>query len=122
MENFIRENEIIVKCRFELGKIINLLMKECIGNHTIAHIEAEIKTGGLELANRQLSSQPLIIEVEKDGRQLQLFSGVICRIKMKEAADYETICIEACSLSWLIQRVCAGPFGMRMWKNIEGWW
>lgn len=102
MENFVRENEIIVKCKFELGKIKNLFIKECTGNHTIAHIEAELKAGGMELAFRQLCRQHLIIEVEKDGWQSQLFSGVVSKIKIKEEADYEIIYIEAFSFSWLL--------------------
>lgn len=102
MESYIKINEIQVQCNIPLEQIHSLSIKESMASHTIAELTAGIESGSLRIIEQQLSGQPLVIEAEKDGKKILLFSGVICQICIESEAVYETVYIKAYSLSWLL--------------------
>lgn len=102
MGNFIRIDEISVKCNFPIGQIKSLAIQEQMGAHTVAEIVVGIESDSLIAINQQFNSQPIVIDAVKDGEKAMLFSGVISKIRMDRESDYETMYIMAYSLSWLM--------------------
>ena len=102
MGNFIRTDEIRVRCNLKIGQIQTLSIRKCMGSHTVAEMSVSMETGSLDIAGQQLNSQPLVIEAEQEEESILLFSGVISRIHIDRESDYETVYIAAYSLSWLM--------------------
>lgn len=100
--DFIRVDEIKVKCNIQIGQIQSLSIQESMGSHTVVEVEAGIEAGSLQLVGNQFNSQPLAIDAIKDGRKIQLFSGVISEIRIDKEAVYDIIHISAYSLSFFM--------------------
>lgn len=102
MGEFLRVDEIKVRCNFPVGQIKSLSIQERMGVHTVAEVSAGIEAGSMEITNQEFSGQPLVIESEKDGKKSLLFSGVISEVHMDKEAAYDMISVKAYSLSWLM--------------------
>lgn len=102
MENFIREDEIIIKCNIPTGKLKALSIREEMRAHTVAQITAEITPGSFQIAALELNSQPLMIVARQEGKERLLFWGVISEIHVEGAACHETVHMKAYSLSWFM--------------------
>ncbi len=102
MESYISVEEINVNCNFQIGPLKQLSIREEMGTHTSARIEAAIESGSLEIMGREFNSQPLVIEAVKEGKRTLLFSGVISEIRLDSESLYDTVSIMAYSLSWFM--------------------
>lgn len=100
--NFIRVDEIKVRCNIPIGQLKDLSIRERMGTHTVVQLTAGIRPMEVENSGMQLAGQPLGIEAVVDGERVLLFSGIISEIHTDREASYETISITAYSLSWLM--------------------
>ena len=78
--NFIRVEEISVRCNIPLGFLESLSVRERLGTHTVAQLTAGIRPMEVENSGMQLAGQPLGIEAVADGERILLFSGIISEI------------------------------------------
>ena len=99
---FIRVEEIAVECNIPIGRIQGLSIRECMGSHTMAEVEAGMEAGSFRVSDCQLNSQPLVVKAVKNGKEILLFSGVIHEVRMDREAVYDTIHILAYSVTWFM--------------------
>lgn len=102
MDQFIRADEIKVRCNIPIGRLESLSIRESLGIHTVAEIRAGIEPMGVENAGIRLTGQPLAVEADVEGEKILLFSGIVSEIHTDREASYETISIKAYSLSFLM--------------------
>lgn len=100
--NFIRTDEINVRCNIPLGSLKSLSVSERMGTHGAVRLTAEIAPMEVENIGMKLTGQPLGIEAVVGEERIMLFSGVISEIHTDREASYETVSIEAYSLTWLM--------------------
>lgn len=101
-DNFIRADEINVRCNIPIGQLQSLSIRACMDTHTVARITAGITPMGVENAGMLLTGQPFVIETVREREKVQLFSGIISEIHTDREASYETISIVAYSISWVM--------------------
>lgn len=102
MEDYIKADEIKVRCNTPLKQILSLSVQEKTGIHSTVTIKAIMGMDSSDIIEQELNSQPIAIYSVRNREKQLLFSGVIGKVSIEKAAGYDTVTLLAYSLSFLM--------------------